>query len=154
TRRLTIVRAECVDLRVSGCGISATFSDGTVHAAEYCVLATGHDVPASDGADSCAQPWTAPLDSGIDPNAPVLILGTGLTMVDQVFALCHAGHRGPIIAMSRRGLLPHVHRRAAPCRIDTSEVPFGASAVTLLRWLRGLARRIKAEGGDWRSAVD
>jgi uncharacterized NAD(P)/FAD-binding protein YdhS len=152
--RLEIIRAECLDVRVSALGISATLSDGSVHKADLCVLATGHEMPAGDPASPYVEPWTALADLGIGAEAPVLILGTGLTMVDQVLALCHAGHRGPITAMSRRGLLPHVHRRTVPWRIDAGEVPFGDGAATLTQWLRGLADRIKTEGGDWRSAVD
>jgi uncharacterized NAD(P)/FAD-binding protein YdhS len=44
-----------------------------------------------------------------------------------------AGHEGPINAMSRRGLLPHVHRRVAPLSIVAAEVPFGADAAGLPR---------------------
>jgi len=46
-------------------------------------------------------------------DAPVLILGTGLTMVDYVLSLLLEGHKGPIIAISRRGLLPQAHRQVA-----------------------------------------
>ena len=35
----------------------------------------------------------------------VLVLGTGLTVVDFILSLLSDGHRRPIIAMSRRGRL-------------------------------------------------
>jgi len=152
--RLEIVQGECVDVRVSPSDVIATLADGSELAGDIGVLATGHETPASDCASCFAQPWTSPVEAGIAKDAPVLILGTGLTMVDYVLALQHAGHQGPITAMSRRGLLPHVHRRTAPVRIEAAEVPFGADAATLLRWLRQRASLIKADGGDWRSVID
>ena len=38
----------------------------------------------------------------LDPDAPILLLGTGLTTVDAVNSLLDQGHRGPIHALSRR----------------------------------------------------
>jgi len=64
------------------------------------------------------------------------------------------GHRGPIVAMSRRGLLSKAHRRVEPLLIDESEVPFGSSTSELLRWLRGRIDAYDADGGDWRSVID
>jgi uncharacterized NAD(P)/FAD-binding protein YdhS len=84
----------------------------------------------------------------------VLILGTGLTMADYVLSLLRDDHRGPIIAMSRLGLLAKSHRRVPPMRIENTEIPFGASISQLLRWFRGRVRAHVAEGGDWRSAID
>ena len=102
-RRLEIIRAECVDVRVLSCGVSACLSDGSVHLADVCVLATGHETRASNRPGPYVQPWSASAAFAIDANAPVLLLGTGLTMVDHVLSLCQAGHRGPVTAMSRRG---------------------------------------------------
>jgi uncharacterized NAD(P)/FAD-binding protein YdhS len=95
-----------------------------------------------------------PSAAGIDPDATVLVLGTGLTMVDYIQSLVHDGHRGPIVAMSRRGLLTRPHRRADPVRILETEVPFGASISQLLRWFRGRVDAHAAKGGDWRSVID
>src|SRR5205823_333049 len=102
-----------------------------------------------------ADPW-APhaADVGVAADAPLLILGTGLTMVDFVLTRLREGHRGPIIAMSRRGLLSRAHRRVEPLHIDDAEIPFGASASRLLRWLRDRVDIHCAEGGDWRSVID
>jgi hypothetical protein len=41
----------------------------------------------------------------VDEDARILILGTGLTMVDYVLSLILAGRKGPIVALSRGGLL-------------------------------------------------
>jgi uncharacterized NAD(P)/FAD-binding protein YdhS len=128
-------------------------ADGCRHAAHVAVLATGHEVPAVR--EGCyADPWGTPSDAGIFADAPVLILGTGLTTVDYVLALLLGGHRGPIVAMSRRGLLPRPHRRVEPLRIDAADVPFGADLTAVFRWFRHLAQVQMARGGDWRSVVD
>jgi uncharacterized NAD(P)/FAD-binding protein YdhS len=100
------------------------------------------------------DPWTAPREAGVGRDERVLILGTGLSMIDYVLSLVLAGHRGPIVAMSRHGLLPHGHRRVQPLAIEESEVPFGAGAASLLRWLRVRIDEHAARGGDWRSVVD
>ncbi|MEE4417601.1 FAD-dependent oxidoreductase, partial [Klebsiella pneumoniae] len=71
-----------------------------------------------------------------------------------VLSLLRDGHRGPIIAMSRRGLLAKPHRRVDAQRIEEAEIPFGASISSLLRWLRLRIDRSVAEGGDWRSVID
>ena len=90
----------------------------------------------------------------VDKDATVLILGTGLTMVDYVLSQLRDGYKGPIVAISRRGLLSMAHRRVDPSRIDEADIPFGASTSRLLRWFRYQIDAHVAEGGDWRSVVD
>jgi uncharacterized NAD(P)/FAD-binding protein YdhS len=75
-------------------------------------------------------------------------------MVDYVLSLLRDGHTGPIVAMSRRGLMPKAHRRVPPLSIDEKRIPFGASASELLRWLRRLVDSHRAQGGNWRGVVD
>ena len=76
----------------------------------------------------------------------MLIVGSGLTMVDVVLSLDAQGHRGTIVALSRRGLIPRGHCAFEPAPVES--VP-AASVSGLLRWLR----KRSAEVG-WRAAVD
>lgn len=76
-----------------------------------------------------------------------LLVGTGLTMVDLVLSLDAAGHRGRIVALSRRGLAPRAHSDFQPAPIDHESLPRRLGP--LFRWLR----RRSAEVG-WRAAVD
>ncbi|MBH5396427.1 hypothetical protein HZZ13_01170 [Bradyrhizobium sp. CNPSo 4010] len=130
----------------------STLEDGRALLGDAVILATGHDTRASSPGH--ADPWASPSAAPISPDATVLILGTGLTMVDYVLSLLRDGHRGPIIAMSLRGVLARPRRRVDAVPIAETEVPFGAGINRLLRWLRDRIDRHIAEGGDWRGVID
>ncbi|QOZ38280.1 FAD/NAD(P)-binding protein [Bradyrhizobium sp. CCBAU 53421] len=150
--RLSIVRGTCVDIHEHPAGVSVILGDGQSLLGDAVVLATGHDMRASRS--GYADPWAPPSAAPIDPDAAVLLLGTGLTMADYVLSLLRDGHRGPVIAMSRRGLLAKAHRRVDAQRIEAADVPFGTGITELLRWLRARIERNAADGGDWRSVID
>ena len=56
------------------------------------------------------DPWARDALDGFGPDAPVALIGTGLTMVDIALKLSAEGHRGPIHAISRHGYLPTTHK--------------------------------------------
>ncbi|HYD66985.1 FAD/NAD(P)-binding protein [Azospirillum sp.] len=131
--------------------------------ADAAVLCTGHFPPsppamasaeAYDSPHYIGDPWNHAAIAGIDADAPVVILGTGLTMVDTVLTLDGNGHRGPIVALSRNGRLPHVHEETRPfaSAIDPAALP--STVRGLLAALRADAARAEAEGAGWRSAFD
>ena len=78
----------------------------------------------------------------------MLLVGTGLTMIDAVLSLAAAGHRGRIVALSRRGQVPRAHADFVPAPVEKNDIPQG-DVLALWRWLR----RRSVEVG-WRAAVD
>jgi uncharacterized NAD(P)/FAD-binding protein YdhS len=78
----------------------------------------------------------------------VLLIGTGLTMVDVVLSLDEARLRGRITALSRRGLAPRPHAEHGVAPVELDEIPHG-SVRRLWDWLQ---RRGASVG--WRAAVD
>ena len=152
--RLRIIYGQGRTIATTPTSVTIGIDDGRSIDGDLAVLATGHDETAKAGPGCYVNPWESPADSGVDRDAAVLIRGTGLTMVDFVVSLRANGHRGPIYAMSRRGLLPQAHRPVSAVTLKREDIPFGASLVTLWRWLRRLAEDNVARGGDWRSVVD
>lgn len=148
--RLHTLWGEVVALSSGRRGVLARLADGQTVSADFAALATGHEGLAQDG--PLSDPWRSP--GVVGPDASVLLLGAGLTMVDQVLSLLDSGHRGPIRALSRRGLLPQTHARTPPVRLELGKAPPAAALVPLSRWLRGVAREAEAAGGDWRDVVD
>ncbi len=128
------------------------------------VLATGHHAPSwpvpflADPAVTAdprliGDPWDGAALAAVGAEDRVLLIGTGLTMVDVVLSLRAQGHRGPITALSRHGLLPLVHADPpAPPMTDFPDgVLFTGGPRALLRFLR---RRIAEGGADWRQVID
>jgi uncharacterized NAD(P)/FAD-binding protein YdhS len=93
--------------------------------------------------------------AGLRPEAPVLIVGTGLTMIDLVHALAAQGFRGQILALSRRGLLPLAHEHIAQ---PWPTPAFGAharrSALALLQAVRTQIRAAGCQNIGWRAVID
>jgi uncharacterized NAD(P)/FAD-binding protein YdhS len=130
---------------------------GRVVRVDKLVLATGHAPPARGllaevpARHLVADPWNYARIEGIDRNASVLIVGTGLTMVDTVMTLAKLEHRGEIVALSRRGLAPQSHGSLE------SDDPAEWQAQRLRALRRKLCRRGRnrvESGGDWREVVN
>ncbi|WP_407180790.1 FAD/NAD(P)-binding protein [Bradyrhizobium sp. STM 3562] len=150
---LRILNSQCISISENANGVLVELANGAELAGDVAVLATGHDSPKMPSA-CYADPWGLRSNAQIRKDSAVLILGTGLTMVDYALSLLRDGHSGPVVALSRRGLLPKAHRRVPPLRLDETEVPFGASVSQLLRWIRDRVDAHNAQGGNWRSVVD
>jgi len=148
------VRDFCVDLVEGANSVALRLSSGRELVADRVILATGHDAKPAPNGVVAARAWTDGSLDGLPSDAPILIVGSGLTMVDMAMSLDRRGHRGPITVVSRRGLLSSAHRFVASREISGEAIPFGAELSALLAWLRGLAARMSANGADWRSAVD
>jgi uncharacterized NAD(P)/FAD-binding protein YdhS len=133
--------------------VTLHFSGSEAAVFDMAVLCCGHE--ASERLEApFVSPWEDPRSWNTAPDSTILILGTGLTMVDAAIALSESGHRGPIVALSRRGLLPQGHRRVEPAQFTEAELPSPARLASFLHWLRARARNEMQSGGDWRSVVD
>ncbi|UWF52243.1 FAD/NAD(P)-binding protein [Pseudomonas sp. N3-W] len=155
------VRAEVVDLQTRDDSVLLTLSDGQRLQGAYAVLATGLFPAArtpqteSSGLNAAAlDPWDVAAMRQLDPQSTVLIIGSGLTMVDAVVSLEQAGHRGPIEVFSRHGLLPQ-RRRQPPAWADFLDADHSLRTPRqLVRELRRHCRDAIAQGVDWQAPLD
>ena len=153
--------AEVTDLVSATESVQLSLSDGQTLRGAYAVLATGMfpaartPQKASSGLNAAAlDPWDVAVMRLLDPQSTVLIIGSGLTMVDAVVSLEQAGHRGPIKVFSRHGLLPHV-RRQPPVWVDFLGADHSLRTPRqLLRELRRQCREAIAQGIDWQAPLD
>ncbi|MBX3014805.1 MAG: hypothetical protein KF832_25015, partial [Caldilineaceae bacterium] len=93
----------------------------------------------------------------LPPDSTIVIIGTGLTMVDTVQTLEAQGYRGSILAISRHGWLPAVHEHPKPYPAWTWTRHPAAAPRTALGLLQGLRAEIEQAatlGYDWRSVID
>lgn len=158
---VTVLRGEAVRL-LDAPRRGIVLADGRAVEADTVVLATGNlpprpPLPAEhwlqDDPAFVGDPWAREALEGLDPDAPVLLLGTGLTMVDIALKLAEQGHRGPMQAVSRRGLLPAAHRYGGHWEpFLAPRLP--ATPLQLSKAIRAEVRRAAAEDQPWQRVVD
>ncbi len=107
--RLQIIRGDVVAIRHERDGVEVDVQGDAPLRARKAVLATGHRPPSKDSGAYHGNPWRDEAIAGLAPDASVLLIGTSLTMIDVLISLLEHGHKGPIVALSRRGLVPHHH---------------------------------------------
>ncbi|MBD2329259.1 FAD/NAD(P)-binding protein [Alkalinema sp. FACHB-956] len=154
-----------IEPTIQGAIVSLRYGDS--FNADRVVLALGNAVtpapslPALGSADSrCTDSidlrhaWSTDALAELDPDAPILLIGTGLTMVDMVVSLHERQHRGKIYAVSRRGLLPLAHQSTKP-------YPTFITQDNAAKSIRGLWQQVcveitsaKTQDYDWRSVID
>jgi uncharacterized NAD(P)/FAD-binding protein YdhS len=138
-----------------------TLASGRRVEADLLVLAASHPPPQplpvfAGLADSriIADPWAEAALAGIGRDDRVLIVGTGLTMADTVASLDRRGHRGPIIALSRRGLRCRGHAVPSDRRADTAAPAPTASLSDLVAEVRQAVAQAAGRGAPWQDVLD
>ena len=154
--RLQIVQGDAADVVRAGDGARVTLACGKMIDADAAVLAVGnlppHDPPGFGSALSLerykSDPWARDVATGLSDSDTVLLIGTGLTMVDIALLLESSGFKGKIVALSRRGLVPHRHDAPGPMFPKLAERPVAPPSE--------LVRQVRARGETigWRNAVD
>lgn len=151
--------------------VTVQLKDGSTLVTKAVVLAVGNFPPADLKIPGLSQkslsqessspesgryfpsPWSAAAFDNVAKNGSVLLIGSGLTSVDVAVALQSEGFAGHIHILSRRGLLPRIHRatRRWP-QFWNGQSP---------RTIRGLLRLVRAQvraaaevDGDWRDVID
>lgn len=142
---------ESIEREAGGFRLSLSDNDEGLECTDV-VLALGHFAPDADRPPHYfGNPWHPAALRDLPGEAAVLVIGSGLTMIDMVSTLLDRGHEGPVLAVSRHGLLPRPHQFT-----QAGELPplpeFDGRVRGLLHGLRGHCRRL--DNGQWRAYVD
>lgn len=136
---------------------------GVAIRADIVILATTHPAPVAPrvlaqelaGDPRFVADATRPdALSSLNASDRILVVGNGLTAADVIASLDARGHRGPITALSRRGLRSRGHP-AGPVEPfgDFADPPPGG-ALDLLRRIRAEIARASAQGISWHAVID
>ena len=135
------------------------------------VLATGHagpsPLPASVDARATGRviddPWApgalehaaSAATAANDDEGLIVLVGTGLTMVDVTLTLARLAPGAAITALSRHGLAPQPHpRRRRPRQLEPLCIDGPVTARLLLRTVREAVEKAMSEGDDWTGVID
>jgi uncharacterized NAD(P)/FAD-binding protein YdhS/predicted metal-dependent enzyme (double-stranded beta helix superfamily) len=153
----------------SSSGWSVKTASGRSIQADLAILAVGHLPPNDPLANTWSgprvryvtDPWASLALSSIEPDEPVLLIGSGLTAVDAILTLNRPDRVAPLIAISRRGLIPLPHlrtqRAAAVLSGFADECLNSATPMTICQLASILRRHIATaseSGGDWQQVID
>lgn len=135
-------------------GASVRLTNGRLIEGDAIVLATGNPTPkaASSGEVEgrvIGDPWAPGALDRIGPQDDVIVVGTGLTMVDMVLWLEARGWRGVARTLSRRGLTPRGHEARPDPAIAPTDVLLKAAPSQRLHE----ARRLSGDT-DWRGMME
>jgi uncharacterized NAD(P)/FAD-binding protein YdhS/predicted metal-dependent enzyme (double-stranded beta helix superfamily) len=153
----------------SSSGWSVRTAGGRSVQADLAILALGHLPPNDPLANTWSgprvryvtDPWASLALSSIEPDEPVLLIGSGLTAIDTILTLNRPDRVAPLIAISRRGLIPLPHLRlqrpAAGLSGFADECLNPATTMTICRLASTLRRHIataRDSGAEWQQVID
>lgn len=160
---LNIFDDEAVDAHFETGKAEVVFASGDIHYSEAVVLAFGNFLPphpsVSDKAFTKAakyflDPWSPDVDTAIEKEDAVLILGTGLSMADAVLRLRNNGHTGMISAISTRGLISAEHKLGYTHPSFYDEIKDKQRITDILKIVRREMQVAADKGSDWRAVID
>lgn len=139
-------------------------ADGRCIEGDHVVLATGNLPPKPprcrdhgvyDSPLFVPDPWCWEDLATLPPDAPVLLIGSGLTMVDVALMFAARGHRGPLWSVSRHGLLLHSHVAPGHAGIEPFLDPAEAGDPGhALRRVRAMVAQAAEKGVPWQKVMD
>jgi len=149
-----------ISIRPDEDGATASLKSGKAVQGRVAVLAIGNSPPMSpacfqslSGRRYKANAWSSETPKQIGGSDAVLVVGTGLTAIDQILALSLDDHAGTIYVLSRRGKLPALHAPSTAWPSDWAKM-LPSNIRSIVREVRAQVKLAAAAGMDWRSVID
>lgn len=161
--KLNIFEDDATDIHIESNKAEITLASGENIYSEKVALAFGNFLPPHPSVSDLSftshpkyfqSPWHEGVFETIGKNEKILIIGTGLSMVDVVMKLAHSGHEGKIDAISTLGLLPAVHKLGFTYPSFADELRQSSRITDLLRSVRAHIKKAEENGSDWRAVID
>jgi uncharacterized NAD(P)/FAD-binding protein YdhS len=142
--------------------LELTFADGEQLEADRVILALGPltagdpiRVPPElkESGVYIGDPWAAGALDRVRRDRSVLIVGTGLTMVDVALSLGEIEGGPRIRAVSRHGLVPRPHRRDLTS-LRRFHIPMDGELESAVAAVFAQICRVAKQGDDWRDVID
>ena len=152
------VRARATGLGVDDSSARITLSNGTVLEADRVLLALGNSPtagPVPGAAHTVTDAWDLRWMESLPTYVPrVLLIGTGLTMIDIALRIAEERPDARVLAISRHGLLPRPHEDAhgKPTNFDARKILGRGPLYLRLRQFRAYVASVAGQG-DWRAAL-
>ncbi|WP_162144140.1 FAD/NAD(P)-binding protein [Sporocytophaga myxococcoides] len=155
---------EAIDLTLDNDKAILLLESGKKIISDKVVLAPGNFPPQSDN-----DPFEKYINDGIYFTNPwdhktiidkihkeedILILGSGLTMIDLCTTLFYNSHKGKIYTYSRHGFLPAVHKPVNFYPPFYNEIQKASSLTEVFSIVKKHLRSHKQQGGDWRDIIE
>lgn len=131
--------------------------DGAVLEAERVLIANGNSPaagPLAGVADAVENAWDLRWMEELPTYVPrVLLVGTGLTMIDMALAIADKRPDTRVLAISRHGMLPLPYEDAASGIVARADVAALLARGPLSRRFRKFRELVAASGGNWRAVM-
>jgi uncharacterized NAD(P)/FAD-binding protein YdhS len=157
------VQGEVTDLETGGGRVTIHVEGKSPVIVDRAVLALGNFPPRHPSIENQAaleskryvrNPWHPGVFDSLSHRDTVFLIGTGQTTSDLAVGLHRRGHEGPIIALSRRGLLPLAHRGFERYESFFTEIKESKTILGILRIVRAHVDRAASMGFDERAVID
>jgi uncharacterized NAD(P)/FAD-binding protein YdhS len=130
--------------------------------ADYIVLAMGNDLPApprgldpslDESAGYFSNPWNRNFLKDLKETDSIVLIGTGLSMVDCMLSMKKCGFKGKITITSPRGYTPapHVEGPVYPGFYEELE---GKDLLSIFRSVRKHIAKAAADSIPWQAVID
>jgi uncharacterized NAD(P)/FAD-binding protein YdhS len=160
--QIDLIDDEVLDVAQAGVGARVVLNGGETLQADRVVLATGNLAPreliplgpVDEHPAYCRNPWRGWLEKLPDSQEDVLLVGTGLTMIDVFLTLRALGWGGTIYAVSRTGLLPLPHFKGSDYPLFPPDDVARLGLHALVALVEEHCTRLRADGMNPALVVD
>ncbi len=161
-KQLEIIDSLAIDIIKQTNQYAVLLSSGRNIIAEKIILALGNFLPSSPKSNSddffksnnyFQDPWNPAYSKNISAERSILLIGTGLTMIDCLLTLKKAGFKGHFFVVSPRGYTPAPHGKIEKYPDFYDEIS-GQSLLGIFQTVRMHLKKAESKNISWRGVVD
>jgi uncharacterized NAD(P)/FAD-binding protein YdhS len=150
------------DINITSEGYDIILKNNERYSGNILILASGNMLPSNPpiknetfyySKNYFRNPWNDSFLNTISRNKPILIIGTGLTMIDCLLSLKSIQFKEKIYAISPRGYIPKSHTKVELYPDFYSEIK-GHTLLTIFKTVRKHIKIAEEKNIPWQSVID